>query len=524
MQQGLFKSGRFCRARNKLFLRFFIHMVNVGKDWVSMIGSFEVKAVIRSWTWARVIVGILCGGMVFGLSMEAKSACKPAPDCEALGYTARSCVGGGVKCPWDLTKMYCNPNMCSLTITKEMCDSECKEVGAQSCFKNGKTYYAECGASKCGEGQGCNNGSCVACDNSCGVGSIVYSDFSCSSCYINTKTPIGVVTYADGDNRLAIQLDVSGTKLWSNTLSDVVGIDNVSSSTYKSDMDGKANTQAWVSQYGSSNNGYAAGYCYNYTTPGTGKGQWHLPSAGELTVALVTNKSAVSNGLSKSGGEGLQSGNHWSSSEQDASKAWKISSSGGTASDKYSAAYVRCMMHFGYSADGEAENCGAEYKYTCSGSEYTGGSGVACGGKYQSCVCANGASWNGTGCGCDDAYKFSCSGTNITGGDGKSCDGKYVGCKCSNGANWNGSSCVCDSSYRYSCSGTGYSGGVGSTCGGKYQECSCGSDYNWSGMKCECKPEFKFLPEVEEMLVVENINIVIARLVMDGNEDNVYLV
>ena len=42
---------------------------------------------------------------------DAGAICTPTPDCEALGYKATSCVGGGVKCPWDATKMYCNPNM-----------------------------------------------------------------------------------------------------------------------------------------------------------------------------------------------------------------------------------------------------------------------------------------------------------------------------------------------------------------------------------------------------------------------------
>ena len=34
------------------------------------------------------------------------------------------------------------------------------------------------------------------------------------------------------------------------------------------------------------------------------------------------------------------------------------------------------------------------FQYTCSGTGYSGGSGAACGDKYQSCTCASGYEWN----------------------------------------------------------------------------------------------------------------------------------
>ena len=416
--------------------------------------------------------------------------CVATPDCEALGYRSTSCVGGGVKCPWDLTKMYCNPNMCSLTITKEMCDAECKNVGEQSCLKDGVTYYAQCGVSKCAEGQGCKAGACVNCDNSCSVGNILYADFSCSSCLLSDKTPIGVIAYADEDARLAIQLEGAENKAWSSKREDIADIANVSS--YNSDTNGKSNTQAWVNQYGNENVNNAAGYCYNYATLGTGKGQWYLPAGGELAAILQTNRGLVTSGLTVAKGKALASANHWSSSENSSTKAWQVGTSSGSSVDKTQKANVRCVLHFEDQGNGNAESCGAEYKYSCTGSAYSGGVGMSCGGKYQSCVCANGASWNGSGCGCASAYKYTCSGTNISGGSGSACNGKYASCSCVSGANWNGTGGVCDSSYAYACTGTGYSGGVGTKCNGKYQECKCGSDYDWSGLACECKPEFQY--------------------------------
>ncbi len=44
------------------------------------------------------------------------------------------------------------------------------------------------------------------------------------------------------------------------------------------------------------------------------------------------------------------------------------------------------------------EQCSPDYKYTCTGTGYTGGSGKACGGKYQSCTCASGYEWKDGTC------------------------------------------------------------------------------------------------------------------------------
>ena len=49
---------------------------------------------------------------------------------------------------------------CTYTNTKESCASSCKNVGSESCVKNGTTYYKSCGTSKCLGGQSCCNGTC----------------------------------------------------------------------------------------------------------------------------------------------------------------------------------------------------------------------------------------------------------------------------------------------------------------------------------------------------------------------------
>jgi hypothetical protein len=49
--------------------------------------------------------------------------------------------------------------------------------------------------------------------------------------------------------------------------------------------------------------------------------------------------------------------------------------------------------------------CAATYKYTCSGTGYSKGSGTACSGKYTSCTCASGYHWTGSAC---VAHSYSC--------------------------------------------------------------------------------------------------------------------
>ena len=221
----------------------------------------ELNAAGRRTECLAAIAGAI---LMFGAG-AVQADCVATPDCESLGYRETSCVGGGVKCPWDTSKMYCNPNMCSLTLTKEECAEQCREVGEQSCVKNGVTYYAQCGVSKCPEGQGCKAGACVTCDNTCAVGNMLYSDFTCSSCLLNDKTPIGIIAYSSGSMRLAVQLDTTESKPWSNTLGDIAEIANTASSTYKTEFNGKSNAQAWVNKYGTDKGSYAAGYCYNYS-------------------------------------------------------------------------------------------------------------------------------------------------------------------------------------------------------------------------------------------------------------------
>ena len=131
------------------------------------------------------------------------------------------------------------------------------------------------------------------------------------------------------------------------------------------------------------------------------------------------------------------------------------------------------------------------FKYACSGTGYSGGSGDSCGGKYKKCNCKSGYKWSGSACkkeSCSSSYKYTCSGTGYAGGAGSVCGGKYTKCNCKSGYEWSGSACKkesCSSSYKYTCTGTGYAGGSGSVCDGKYTSCTCSSGYEWIDGSCQ---------------------------------------
>ena len=134
---------------------------------------------------------------------------------------------------------------------------------------------------------------------------------------------------------------------------------------------------------------------------------------------------------------------------------------------------VKCPFGEGwYCGGGAAEDCiKLGYDKSCTGAGESG-SGETCNGKYQSCSC-------------DSSYKYTCSGTGYSGGSGTACGGKYTACTCSSPYTWSGSACTCPSNYTYTCSGAGYSGGSGTACSGKYTACTCASGYTWKDGICQ---------------------------------------
>ena len=318
--------------------------------------------------------------------------------CEKGGQTGTEvCLSGSEK--W--YKECCSECSGYPYFENEIPEGYVKGDSCDSC--DGMKYKTKVGA--CAEGYNWENNACVvACKQTCDIGNILYSDSTCSSCKVSGKTPIGVVSYVNGSKRIAINL-VHTSMAWSSDYDDVSGITNYTSSTNaKTDFNGKSNTKAWVSYYGSSVTNYAPGYCYNFTTAGTSKGQWYLPAAGEAYASVWTNKSAVNSGLSAAGGTSIQNGWHWSSSEGYHASAWLVRASDGSVHGNnkiYDYGYVRCVLPFEDNGGGTAKVCDKEYIYSCSvdsSTHITGGVGDSCAGTYKSCTCESGYEWKDGAC------------------------------------------------------------------------------------------------------------------------------
>ena len=319
--------------------------------------------------------------------------------CEKGGQTGTEvCLSGSEK--W--YKECCAPCDDYPYFEKGIPEGYLKGDSCDSC--DGVKYKTKVG--ECAEGYEWENNVCVeACKQTCDIGNILYSDHTCSSCKVSGKTPIGVVSYAEGTKRLAINLTAVGSMSWSDNYVDISGITNyTSSSAVVNDFSGKSNTAAWVSYYGSSTTSYAPGYCYNFTTAGTSKGQWYLPAQGELYASVGTNKSAVNSGISAAGGTSIQNKYCWSSSEYDNYTVWLVrgNSSSMTYSNKpYFKADVRCVLPFEDNGGGTAKVCDKEYIYSCSvdsSTHITGGVGDSCAGTYKSCTCESGYEWKDGAC------------------------------------------------------------------------------------------------------------------------------
>ena len=139
---------------------------------------------------------------------------------------------------------------------------------------------------------------------------------------------------------------------------------------------------------------------------------------------------------------------------------------------------LSCFPQLAYTQCVVTEDCAAlgytETSCPGNGVKCPFGNGWFCGGDEAS-ICA------------ENGFKYACTGTGYSGGSGQPCGGKYKTCNCATNYTWNGNSCAlsCSSSYKYTCTGTGYAGGAGTACGGKYTQCACASGYEWKNGSCQ---------------------------------------
>ncbi len=257
-------------------------------------------------------IGVVIVGLVpFSVNAE----CTPTPDCDAIGYTETSCEGDSLKCPFDITKMMCMP--CDSSF-KYACSGD-NITGGTGSACNGK--YVSC---ECSEGSVFKDGAC-ACDDSCTVGAIYYSDGTCSACVVSGKTAIGIVVK---DNALVMSNKKSSSMTWSSAYTDTSLTNYGSRTDAKTDFNGKSNTAVIVAAHPTETvDNNAAIYCNSYSTEGTNAGDWYLPAAGELYSYVIngytTKVAPTATKLNWSLGDYF-----WSSSEYNYETAWDVGAGG----------------------------------------------------------------------------------------------------------------------------------------------------------------------------------------------------
>ena len=201
--------------------------------------------------------------------------CQVETNCTTLGYTSSKDEGNCLKCPFG------NQWACLKT------DTSCPEDSSGS---------------------------------NCNVGDILYSDMTCNANVIASKTPIGVVF--DKERRLATAL-IHGTRKWSLDFFDVPGITNKTTQQAAiADMEGKTNTEKIVAYCNS--NGYdcpAFNFVSNHVTEGTHKGDWYLPSLGELKL-MYSELGAINLAFNALGALPIPARDTWSSTAYSKDRAW----------------------------------------------------------------------------------------------------------------------------------------------------------------------------------------------------------
>ena len=217
------------------------------------------------------------------------AACIPTPSCASLGYESSSSCEGGIKCPFG--------NAWNCTLVNKI--TEIEKIIQEGGTSGGKDT------------------------SNCKIGSIFYSDWTCSTSLDSSKTPIAVVVYTSGEGHgQAMALKSIGNYKWGGYGTDIPGLNNFSSdSSASTDLQSCSNT-VLIMAAGDKSIYPAAWAAHEYKTVGTNAGDWCLPAAGIMT-SIKNNMSAINARFVLTGGDQLGTSSYlWSSSEYDGYVAW----------------------------------------------------------------------------------------------------------------------------------------------------------------------------------------------------------
>ncbi len=232
---------------------------------------------------------VLCG------IAQSQAACITTPSCTTLGYTSTTSCTDGLKCPFG--------NYWNCTHINKITELTNKITELEKIIETSQS-------------QG----------DDCVIGSILYSDKTCSVTPQSGKTPIGVVVYVDGNGGgQAMALELMGYYAWSTEEVDISSLpnyDRVEDAFW--DLDSCNNTAKIIAS-GNKSKYPAAWAAHEYKTEVTSAGDWCLPAAGILSL-IYHHQHEVNMGIAYVNGREVRDSDYsWSSSEYDDGVAWSSS-------------------------------------------------------------------------------------------------------------------------------------------------------------------------------------------------------
>ncbi len=128
--------------------------------------------------------------------------------------------------------------------------------------------------------------SCVK--DGCQLGSIFYSDKTCSMKLKDGKTPIGVVVYTDGQGHgQAMALTSIGSYTWGVYGTNISGLTDYTLASSASQDVASCENSKKIMAAGNKSTYPAAWAAHEYKTEGTSAGDWCLPAAGNIIITKM---------------------------------------------------------------------------------------------------------------------------------------------------------------------------------------------------------------------------------------------
>ena len=301
----------------------------------------------------KYLLSSVTASIAFLYANQGTAQCVSTQDCTALGYTESSCPNSGIKCPFG-NKWFCGgdstaickqegfSNTCSgdgQSGKGESCANLYKQCNCHDTYKytcSGIGYYGGVGSSCNGKYKSCicTEGynwypEAEACKASCEIGTLYYSDGTCSDVLENGKTLLGVVIYSNGASGGGWIMTVKpvSSPLWGSGDggdTDIPGVINITSREFNDVQASCIYTDA-ITAYCNSSECPAAWAAKNYKPIGTPNGKtWCLPSAGLLYDNRTRDDwKKIILGIITAGGD--TSDSIWTSTEYSYTLVWYFS-------------------------------------------------------------------------------------------------------------------------------------------------------------------------------------------------------